>query len=101
MQGNLFKNITVVLVCLTLLLIFVFITEKFGQQFLLQYTFRLILVVYFITSLYLNKNMFINVKNIYVRYLLILVLCALLTVVFGIFALIIGVNFNLAIGGKI
>lgn len=101
MQGNLFKNITVVLVCLALLLIFVFITEKVGQQFLLQYTFRLILVVYFITSLYLNKNMFINVKNIYVRYLLILVLCALVTVVFGIFALIIGVNFNLAIGGKI
>ena len=65
MQGNILKNFKVILVYLTLLLLLVFIAEKTGKTFFLEYIFKIIIVIYFITSLYLNKNMFINIKTVY------------------------------------
>ena len=99
MQYSILKNVKIILIYLIILLVLVFFAEKLEKTFLLEYI-KITIVIYFINSLYLNKNMFINIKT-NIRYILIIILCASMTALFGLFALIIAVNFDLAIGGRL
>jgi len=101
MRKSLSKNIKVALVYLSILLLSVFIAEKSGKIFIFGYIYKASIVVFFLTSLYVNRDLFMNVKKNYLRYLLIAILCSSITFLFGYIALIIAVNFDLALGGSL
>lgn len=101
MRKDLAKNIKVAFVFLVVLLLSVLIAEKSGNIFIFRYIYKASLVIFFLTSLYVNRSLFINVKKNYLRYFLILILCSSITFLFGYIALIIAVNFDLALGGSL
>lgn len=101
MRKNLFKNIKVALVFLSVLLISVFIAEKSGEIVIFGYIYKASLVIFFLISVYINRDSFVNIKKNYLRYFLIVLLCSSITLLFGYIALIIAVNFDLAIGGSL
>ncbi len=101
MKKTLLINIKGALIYLSVLLICTFLLEKTGKMFIFGYIFKPSLVIYFITSIYLNRALFINIKNAYIRYLLILIVCISITLLVGYIGLVIAINFNLTIGGSL
>ena len=101
MKRVIFKNIIISLICLALSLVLILVIEKFELTLYKKYILILFVVLYFMATIYINKGLFINVKNNYLRYLLVIVLCSLLTVAVGFIAFVIMVNFDLAIGGHL
>jgi hypothetical protein len=95
------KNVIIALACLALSLVLTFAVEKYELIFLKKYILILFLVLFFATSVYINKGMFKNIKINYIRYLLIIIICSLITAVIGFLAFVILVNFDLAIGGRL
>jgi hypothetical protein len=101
MRKILLKNIKATLIYFGALLLSIFVTEKSGKPYIFGYIFKSSLIVFFLVSVYINRNSFMNVKKIYLRYFLIAILCIALTLLLGYIGLIIAVNFNLSIGGSL
>lgn len=101
MKNILFKNIVMASVYIGLLLVVDFVTLKFGKVHLFGYAFKVVLIIFFATFLFINRQLFIKVNNANVRFLLIVILCVLITFLFGLLAFTIAVNFHLAIGGSL
>jgi hypothetical protein len=101
MRKNLFDNMKVAFALLGALLLSVLIAEKSGQIIIFGYIYKVSLVVFFLISVYMNRTSFVNVRKIYLRYFLIILLCSSITLLFGYIALIITINFDLAIGGHL
>lgn len=95
------KNLTIALACLALSLILTFAIEKFELLFFKKYILILFLALFFTVSAYTNRGIFKNVKKNYLRYLLIIMTCFLITLVVGFLAFVILVNFDGAIGGRL
>ena len=91
----------VAFVLLGTLLLSVLIAEKSGKLIIFGYIYKVSLVVFFLISVYVNRVSFVNVRNKYLRYFLIILLCVFITLLFGYIALIIMINFDLEIGGHL
>jgi len=101
MKVIIIKNATNALACVALSLVLTFVVEKYELIFLKKYILILFLALFFAASLCINKGLFKNVKINYLRYLLIIIVCFLITAVIGFLAFVILVNFDLAIGGRL
>lgn len=102
MKNIIVKNIANAIGCLVLVLLVIFAVEKLELTFFfIKYLLTIFLLVYFLVSLYVNKDAFKNIKIVYLQYLFLILLCLLMTVVYGFIAYVIMVNFHLAIGGRL
>jgi len=101
MDKHSLKNILKVgLTLFCLLLLVGFFAEKAGKIALFGPVFKGTLVVFFLSSLYLNRKLFDNMRSI-VRYTLIIFLSGLFTFIFGFLSLVVFVNLHLASGGSL
>lgn len=101
MRKNLLKNIMAALIYIVTLLLSIFIAEKFGKPYIFRYIFSISLILFFLVSVYINRDSFIHVKNFYLRYFLIAILCIAITLLLGYIGFIVAVNVNLATGGSL
>jgi hypothetical protein len=104
MKKTLINNLVCAILFLAGLLTIDFISVKFdmGQTPQSGGVFWCIfLSLYFAASVAANRQLFENLENIYLRLLAIVALSCFVTLIFGFIALVIFVNFHLAIGGKI
>ena len=101
MRKNLLKNVKAALVYLVVLLSVVFAAEKFGLPYIFGYIFYASLIIFFLLSVYINRNSFMDVKKTILRYFLIELLCIAITLLSGYIGLIIAVNFHLSTGGSL
>ncbi len=79
----------------------ILIAEKSGKIFYFGYVFKASLIILFLISFYLNRDLFKNIKNKYLKYFFLFFLSSLMTLLLGYLVLIIAINFNLSMGGKI
>jgi len=101
MNNIIYANIKNAFLWLSISLIVIFAAEKLEIAFIIKYILKIFLLIYFLTSVYLSKDVFTNVKNKYLRFLLIILLCFLMTTIFGFISFVVMVNFDLAIGGHL
>ena len=101
MKNILFKNIAVTIIYLIMLLLVDFVTVKNGKEIYFGYAYKLSLPMFFITALFVNKRLFAKIGSLSLRYLLVIILCGLLTLMFGLIAITVAVNFHFAIGGRL
>jgi O-antigen ligase len=96
------KNIANAIGCLVLVLLVIFAVEKLKLTFfIIKYLLSIFISVYFLILLYVNKDAFKNIKIVYLRYLSLILLCLLMTIVYGFISYVIMVNSHLAIGGQL
>lgn len=93
------KNGGVVLLYLSSLLLFTLFINKIGMTYFFGRIYYVSLIMLFLASVYINRNSFMNVESIYLRYFVTGVFCVVLTLVLGYIALIATVNLHLSKGG--
>ena len=87
--------------CLALSLLIIFGAEKLELTFIFKFILLVFFFIYFLISLYINRNLFNNVRKIFLRYIYLILLCLIMSIAFSFIAFVIMVNFDLAIGGHL
>ena len=82
-RRKLLGNITAAFIYIIVLSMCLLAADKLGMPHMFGYMFNGSLITFFLVSLYMNRNSFVNVKNSHLRYFLIIVLCMAITAVTG------------------